>query len=334
MFLIDDLMTRAKATGGRIVMPEATDARMLKAVAKIEKEGLAKVTLLGKREIILQTAETLQIKLNEVTIIDPETSDNITAFAEAFYTRRKDKGVTLSEARETVKNPLYFGASMVKQGIVDGMVAGAVNTTADVLRAALQVIGVMSGLKTVSSAFIMPAPNFRGEGRIFLFADCAVIPNPTSEQLADIAISTALTRKAIIGDDPKVALLSFSTLGSAKHEMVDKVTAAKAILAERKVDFDYEGELQLDSAIIPEVAKRKAPQSSVAGNANILIFPDLQAGNIGYKLVQYLGDIKAIGPIIQGLAAPVSDLSRGCSAEDIVNTVAFVLLLAEQQKRL
>jgi len=333
MFIIDELINKAKGNSGSIVLPESTDPRVLTAVAKIVAMDLAKVTLLGESEIINQEAKALNIELNNVTIINPETSEDIPAFAEAYYQRRKEKGVTMAQAIETVKNPLYFGASMVKEGKVEGMVAGAVNITADVLRAALQVIGVMPGLKTVSSAFIMPVPDFRGEKRIFLFADCAVVPNPSSEQLADIAMSSALTRKAIIGDEPKVALLSFSTLGSAKHELVDKVTMAKEILTERKVDFDFDGELQVDAAIIPEVAKRKAPQSSVAGNANILIFPDLQAGNIGYKLAQYIGKVEAIGPIIQGLAAPVSDLSRGCSAEDIVNTVAIVLLLADQQKK-
>ena len=333
MFIEDHLINKAKAISGSIVLPESTDVRVLTAGAKIVETGLAKVTLLGKSEIIRQEAKALNIELQNITIIDPETSENIPAFAEAYYQKRKEKGVTMHQALETVKNPLYYGAFMVKEKQVDGMVAGAVNNTADVLRAALQVIGVMPGFKTVSSAFILPVSDFRGEERIFLFADCAVVPNPNSEQLADITMSTAITRKAIIGDEPKVALLSFSTLGSAKHELVDKVTMAKAILTERKVDFDFDGELQFDAALIPEVAKRKAPQSSVAGNANTLIFPDLQAGNIGYKIAQYLGKIEAIGPIIQGLAAPVSDLSRGCSAEDIINTVAIILLLAEQQKK-
>ncbi|HOU25976.1 MAG TPA: phosphate acetyltransferase [Candidatus Cloacimonas sp.] len=332
MFIIDEVKKKAKKTKGSVVLPESSDPRVLIAAAQIVKEDLAKIILLGKEEKISEDAKALNLDLNGVTIINPETSEYLSAFADAFYLRRKHKGVNPVQALETVKDPLYFGASLVKQGKVSGMVAGAANTTADVLRAALQVIGVMPGLKTVSSTFIMPVPDFRGEPKVFLFADCAVVPNPTAEQLADIAICTALTRKAIIGDEPKVALLSFSTLGSANDELVDKVISAKAILDERKVDFEYDGELQLDAALIPEVAIRKAPQSPIAGKANTLIFPDLQAGNIGYKLVQYIGKVKAIGPIIQGLAAPASDLSRGCSYEDIVNTVAYVLLLAAQQK--
>ncbi|MEN6445625.1 MAG: phosphate acetyltransferase [Candidatus Cloacimonas sp.] len=333
MFNLDDVKKRAKETCGSIVLPEAFDSRMLTAAAQIGQEGLAKIVLLGKEDKIRKDASALKIELKNITIIDPETADDLAAYAKAYYLKRKDKGITESQALETVRNPLYFGAFMVKDKKVDGMVAGAANTTADVLRAALQVIGVMPGLKTVSSTFIMPVPDFRGEARVFLFADCAVVPNPTSEQLADIAISTALTRKAIIGDEPKVALLSFSTLGSAKDELINKVIEAKAILTERKVDFEFDGELQVDAAIIPEVAKRKAPGSSIAGKANTFIFPDLQAGNIGYKLVQYFGKIKAIGPILQGLDAPASDLSRGCSVEDIVNTVAYVLLLAAHNKK-
>ncbi len=334
MFIIDEVKKRAKETKGSIVLPESSDSRVLIAAAQIVKEDLAKIILLGKEDKIIEDAKALNLDLHGITIINPETSEDLSAFADAFYLRRKHKGVNPVQALETVKDPLYFGASLVKQGKVSGMVAGAANTTADVLRAALQVIGVMPGLKTVSSTFIMPVSDFRGEARVFLFADCAVVPNPTAEQLADIAICTALTRKAIIGDEPKVALLSFSTLGSAKDELVDKVISAKEILDERKVDFEYDGELQLDAALIPEVAIRKAPQSPIAGKANTLIFPDLQAGNIGYKLVQYIGKIKAIGPIIQGLAAPASDLSRGCSYEDIVNTVAYVLLLAAHKNKI
>ncbi len=327
MHILDILKNRAKALNGSIVLPEAFDERTLRAADQIIKENLAEVYLLGQQQKITEDAAKLGLDLSRAKILDPATAEQLPKFADFFYNKRKEKGVTPDQALETVKNPLFFGACMVKLGIVGGMVAGAANTTADVLRAALQVVGVMPGLKTVSSTFIMVVPDFLGEDRVFLFADCAVVPNPNSEQLADIATSTALTRRAILGDEPKVALLSFSTLGSAEHELVTKVQEARAILTERKVNFAFDGELQLDAAIIPAIAKSKAPNSQVAGQANTLVFPDLQAGNIGYKLVQRMAKAEAIGPIIQGLAAPVCDLSRGCSWEDIANTVVLVLLM-------
>jgi phosphate acetyltransferase len=327
MHILDILKNRAKALNGSIVLPEAFDERTLRAADQIIKENLAEVYLLGQQQKITEDAAKLGLDLSRAKILDPATAEQLPKFADFFYNKRKEKGVTPDQALETVKNPLFFGACMVKLGIVGGMVAGAANTTADVLRAALQVVGVMPGLKTVSSTFIMVVPDFLGEDRVFLFADCAVVPNPNSEQLADIATSTALTRRAILGDEPKVALLSFSTLGSAEHELVTKVQEARAILTERKVNFAFDGELQLDAAIVPAIAKSKAPNSQVAGQANTLVFPDLQAGNIGYKLVQRMAKAEAIGPIIQGLAAPVCDLSRGCSWEDIANTVVLVLLM-------
>jgi len=328
MHILDTLKERAGKVGGTIVLPEAFDERTLKAAASIISDNLAKVVLLGDPNKIHSDAHKLGLDLKSVTIINPVTSTHLPHYAQSFYNKRKDKGISAAEALNTVEQNLYFGACMVKHGQADGMVAGAANTTADVLRAALQVVGVQPGLKTVSSAFIMVVPDFMGEDKVFLFADCAVVPNPTAEQLADIAISTAETRRSIIGDEPKVALLSFSTLGSGQHELVEKVVSAKAILDERKVTFDYDGELQLDAAIVPAIAKSKAPNSKVAGIANTLIFPDLQAGNIGYKLVQRMAKAEAIGPVIQGLAAPICDLSRGCSAEDIANTAVLVLLMA------
>lgn len=332
MNILETLKERARKVNGTIVLPEAFDERTLKAAASIVSEKLAKVILLGDPAKISADAKKLGLDLTGVSVIDPVSSTDLPHFAQSFYNKRKEKGITAAEALNTVEQNLFFGACMVKHGQADGMVAGAANTTADVLRAALQVVGVKPGLKTVSSTFIMVVPDFLGEDRVFLFADCAVVPNPTSEQLADIAISTAETRKAIIGDEPKVALLSFSTMGSAQHELVEKVTVAKAILDERKAAFDYDGELQLDAAIVPSIAKSKAPNSKVAGLANTLIFPDLQAGNIGYKLVQRMAKAEAIGPIIQGLAAPVCDLSRGCSAEDIANTAVLVLLMADKKQ--
>ncbi len=328
MHILEVLKNRATAVGGSIVLPESGDPRTLAAAASLACQKIAKVILLGAPAEILKNAASLGADISLCEIIDPQSSSLLPEFADTFYERRKEKGLSPEGALEAMQNPLYFGAMLVKKGIASGMVAGAANTTADVLRAALQVVGVMPGLKTVSSTFIMVS--FRVDDPTYLFADCAVVPNPTAEQLADIASSTAQTRRSILGDEPFVALLSFSTKGSAEHELVEKVQTAKSILDSRQVDFAYDGELQLDAAIVEKVAKSKAPGSKVAGHANTLVFPDLQAGNIGYKLVQRLGGYEAIGPIIQGLAAPICDLSRGCSTEDIVNTAILVLLMSQK----
>jgi len=328
MHILQTLKQRATLIGGTIVLPEAFDVRTLKAASMICTEQLAKVILLGNRETILSDATANGIDVTMCQIEDPKTSEYTKGFAEIFYEKRKEKGVSKEQALATMQNVLYFGAMMVREGLAGGMVAGAANTTADVLRAALQVVGVMPGLKTVSSTFIMVSP--RENETTYLFSDCAVVPNPTDEQLADIASSTAITRRAILGDEPYVALLSFSTMGSAEHELVEKVRSAKHILDSRKVDFAYDGEMQLDAAIVDKIAKSKAPHSAVAGRANTLVFPDLQAGNIGYKLVQRLAGYEAIGPIIQGLAAPICDLSRGCSTLDIFNTAILVLLMSKK----
>ncbi|MBW6513455.1 MAG: phosphate acetyltransferase [Candidatus Syntrophosphaera sp.] len=330
MDIIQELKNKVRHKGGRIVLPESLDARTLQAAEIVLSENLAEVALVGKPDLILAKARSLRLDLSRATIYDPDNYPDIGKFADFYYEKRKDKGVSREEAEKTVRDEICFGSLLVKFGIVDGMVAGAVNTTADVLRAALQIVGVLPGLKTVSSCFIMLVLDFLNEDRVYFFADCAVVPNPDAEQLADIAISTAATRRALIGDEPKVALLSFSTMGSGQHEMVEKVQRAKEILTARGVDFDFDGELQLDAAIVPHIAKMKAPQSKVAGYANTLIFPDLQSGNIGYKLVQRLAKADAIGPIIQGLAAPVCDLSRGSSRDDIVHTCVLVLLMANK----
>lgn len=328
MDIISKLKERAKQLGGTIVLPEAFDKRTLEAAQSIIGQGLAKVILIGEPERVSADAVAFGVDLTGVTVIDPETYQGIDKFEDFFYNKRKDKGLSLDEAKKTVRQPLFFGALLVKFGLASGMVAGAANTTADVLRAALQVVGVKPGLKTVSSTFIMVLPDFMGEEKVMLFADCAVVPLPDAAQLADIAMSTAETRKAILGDDPIVAMLSFSTKGSAEHELVTKVRDAMAIMKERGASFAYDGELQLDAAIVPKVGASKAPGSEVAGKANTLIFPDLQSGNIGYKIAQRIGNAEAIGPIIQGLAAPICDLSRGCSTEDIVGTSVLVLLMA------
>lgn len=327
MHILEILKKRAAANHGTIVLPEASDMRTLAAAAEICAQNIAKVVLLGKADQVLSDAAKGNYDLSACNIIDPAQSPDLDNFTETLYERRKEKGLSKEEAHITMQNPLYFGAMMVKKGHASGMVAGAANTTANVLRSALHVVGVMPGLKTVSSCFIMVSP--KADERTYLFADCAVVPNPSSEQLADIASSTAESRRLILADEPFVALLSFSTLGSAEHELVEKVREAKSILDQRMVDFNYDGELQLDAAIVEKIAQNKAPQSKVAGKANTLIFPDLQAANIGYKLVQRLGGYEAIGPIIQGLAAPICDLSRGCSIEDIINTSILVLLMSK-----
>ncbi|OQY40014.1 MAG: phosphate acetyltransferase [Candidatus Cloacimonetes bacterium 4572_65] len=329
MDIVNQFKSKAKAIAGSIVLPEATDERTLQATETILKEGMAKVVLVGDITTISELAKEKGYDITGANIIDPNEFKDIDKYTEFFFKKREKKGITMEQAAEVVRTPLFFGALLVKFGEVNGMVAGAQNTTGAVLRAALQVVGVKPGLKTVSSSFIMVTPDFLGEDKIFLFGDCAVVPNPTAEQLADIAISTAGTRKSLIGDEPKVALLSFSTKGSAEHELVDKVRAALKIVQDKNVDFQIDGEMQADAAIIPAIGSKKAPGSNVAGEANVLIFPDLQAGNIGYKLVQRFAKAEAIGPVIQGLAAPICDLSRGCSAEDIVNTSALVLLMSK-----
>ena len=327
MNILEDLKTKAARKGGRVVLPESHEIRTLQAADIILSERMAEVILVGKPDTVLAKGKELDLDLSRATILDPAKHPDREKFAAYYHDKRKEKGVSLEQARETVANELYFGTLLVKFGLADGMVAGAHNTTADVLRAALQVVGVTPGLKTVSSCFIMIVPDYMNQDRVYVFADCAVVPNPDASQLADIAISTAQTRRSILGDEPKVALLSFSTMGSAEHELVAKVQEAKKIIGERGADFLYDGEMQLDTAIVPKIAKIKAPESKVAGNANTLIFPDLQSGNIGYKLVQRFAKAEAIGPIIQGLASPVCDLSRGCSVHDIVNTCALVLLM-------
>ncbi len=329
MNVINEFKAKAKLLKGKVVLPETHDIRVLEAAQIILKQSLANVVLVGIEKEIKAKADEKNICLDDAEFIDPNNYNEISEMEDFFYEKRKKKGITHEEAAKIIRQPLFFGALLVKFKKVNGMVAGAANTTGDVLKAALQVIGVRAGLKTVSSSFIMVVPDFLGEDKIFLFSDCAVVPNPTALQLADIAISTAKTRRSLIGDEPKVALLSFSTKGSAKHELVDKVVEARKILESRGIDFELDGEMQADAAIIPAIGASKAPGSKVAGRANVLIFPDLQAGNIGYKLVERMAKAEAIGPVIQGLSAPVCDLSRGCSVDDIVNTTALVLLLSQ-----
>ncbi|NLT95779.1 MAG: phosphate acetyltransferase [Clostridia bacterium] len=328
MDLIQSMREKASQKYATIVLPEGTEERTVQAAQIISKEKIAKVILLGEKSQVEAVAQKTNTDLSEVTIINPTESDKFKQYAQALYELRKNKGLTEEDAVNLTKNPLYFGALMVNSGDADGMVAGAQNTTGDVLRPALQIIKTEKGISSVSGAFIMIVPNCElGSNGIFVFADCAVNPNPTAEQLAEIAYLSAKTAIKLVGiEEPKVGMLSFSTKGSAKHELVDKVIEATKIAQERYPELAIDGELQLDAAIVPKVGSSKAPGSKVAGQVNVLVFPDLQAGNIGYKLVQRLAKAEAIGPVLQGMNKPVNDLSRGCSVEDIVNTVAMTVL--------
>lgn len=330
MSFVDKIWTLAKSDVKRIVLPEGEEERNLRAAEIIKKEGLANLVLVGNEETIKNNAKKFGVSLEGIEIIDPETSKDTQKYAEGFYELRKNKGVTIEKALETVKDPLYFGTMMVKLNDADGLVSGAVHSTGDLLRPGLQIIKTAPGIKVVSSFFVMEVPNCEyGSNGTLLFADCAVNPNPNAEELASIAISTAENAKALCDMDPKVAMLSFSTKGSAKHENVDKVRIATELAKEARPDLQIDGELQLDASIVESVANQKAPGSTVAGNANVLVFPDLQAGNIGYKLVQRFAKATAIGPICQGFAKPINDLSRGCNVDDIVNVVAITAIQAQ-----
>jgi phosphate acetyltransferase len=325
---MDEIKSKARANLKRIVLPEGTEERTIKAAAIIAKEGLAKVIMMGSPEEIKKQAPDMESL--GVTIIDPAKSDKLAEYADTFYELRKSKGITPEQALKTITDPLYYACMMIKKGDADGMVAGAINTTANTLRPALQIIKTAPGISVVSSCFVMIMKNEDyGHNGVMVFGDCAVNPNPNAEELAAIAISTAKTAAQLTGMDPKVAMLSFSTKGSAKHELVDKVAQATARVKELSPELMVDGELQADAALVASVGQLKSPGSPVAGHANVLIFPDLQAGNIGYKLVQRLAGAEAIGPICQGLAAPVNDLSRGCSVEDIVSVVAITSVQAQ-----
>lgn len=308
-----------------VVLPESEDERVLRAAEKISEEGFAKILLVGEKSTIHSDAKKYGVDISKCEIVTPKEFDKIDEFAQELAKLREKKGLTLEQAKTIMlTEPRFFGAMLVRKGYAVGMVAGSNSPTASVLRAAIQVIGPKKGLKTISSSFIMLLnDNTYGQDGTLIFSDCAVIPNPTSEQIADIAVSAVEKARNIAGiKEPKVALLTYSTKGSADGEVVRKMREARDILEKRNVDFEFDGELQLDAAIVPSVAELKAKGSNVAGKANVLIFPDLSAGNIGYKLVQRLAKAEALGPFIQGLEKPVHDLSRGCSFEDIVSVVA------------
>lgn len=323
----------AKGDIQRIVLPEGEEERNLTAAATINAEKIAEVILIGSEEVIREKAQKLGLNIEGIEIEDPAKSEKTAEYAKEFYELRKSKGVTEEIAAKTMLDPMYFGTMMVKKDDAQGMVSGAIHTTGDLLRPGLQIVKTAPGISVVSSFFVMLLEDESyGKEGMMLFADCAVNPNPNEDELAAIAISTADTAKKLCGMDPKVAMLSFSTMGSAKHELVTKVQNAVKKANELRPDLAIEGELQADAALVAKVGKQKAPNSKVAGEANVLVFPDLQAGNIGYKLVQRLAGAEAIGPICQGFAKPINDLSRGCSAEDIVNVVAITAVQAQAQK--
>jgi len=321
--IIEKIIKKASLLNKTIILPESHDERVLKAAQILTANKVVKVITLGNENKIKADAEKLGVDLTEVEIINPETTPKLDVFAEIYYELRKKKGMTPEIAHETLKRDLFFGAMMVREGFVNGSVAGSTASTADVLKAGLQCVGMPKDISIVSSFFLMVFPD-----KNYSFADCAVVPNPDAAQLADIAISTADNHKKLTGEEPLIAMLSFSTKGSAKHELIDKVIEATNIVKTKRPDLKVDGEIQFDAAVIESIGKKKAPGSEVAGKANVLVFPDLNAGNIGYKIAERLGGAKAVGPMVQGLNKPYFDLSRGASVDDIVNTSAIAALMS------
>lgn len=324
MELITRIRNEAKKALKPIVLPEGLEDRVIRAARILASDKIVQPILLGDEKKIRQKSEELKIDLSDISIFNPVSHPDLKKFANKYFELRKHKGVSPEAAKEAILNPLFFGAMMVRENIATGAVAGSINTTGDVLKAAIQIVGLMQNIKVVSSSFLMVLKN----GEILTFADCAVIPDPDPEQLASIAISSAKTHQKLVGTEPSVAMLSFSTKGSAKHPLADKVIEALQIVKKIEPSLNIDGELQFDAAYIPEIGNRKAPGSPVAGKANVFIFPDLNAANIGYKLVQRLAEAEAVGPVIQGLAKPYNDLSRGCSVDDIVNVAAICSILS------
>ncbi|MFA8436313.1 MAG: phosphate acetyltransferase [Marinifilaceae bacterium] len=325
MDLLQKIKENAKKHNKRIVLPEGAEERTLQAADILLDEKIAQIILIGNPGEIKAEAERLNLKnIDKATVVDPLNHDKMEQYADILVELRKKKGMTKEKAMEQIKDPLYLATLMIKNGDADGEVAGALNATGDVLRPAFQIVKTMPGISVVSGAFIMILKDKNyGDNGMMVFADCAVHPNPTASELAEIAVATAKTTKAIAEMEPRVAMLSFSTMGSAKHEMVDKVVEATRLAKEMAPEFQIDGEMQADAAIVEAIGAKKAPNSEVAGKANVLVFPTLEVGNIGYKLVQRLAGAEAVGPVLQGMAAPINDLSRGCSVSDIVNLVAI-----------
>lgn len=330
MNFIDTIKSRAKKDIKTIVLPETEDVRVLQAAEKIIEEDFAKIILVGDEEATKKLAKENNINIEGTTIVDPITSDKYEEYVNKFYELRKNKGVTIEQAKEIMLNNVYFGMMMVKCEDADGLVSGAAHSTADTLRPALQILKTAQSTKLVSAFFLMVVPDCEyGENGTFIFSDAGLNANPTSDELSEIAISSAKSFEQLVQKDPKVAMLSYSTYGSAKSELVDKVVEATKLVKDKAPELKVDGELQLDAAIVKEIGEKKAPGSTVAGQANTLIFPDLNAGNIGYKLVQRLAKAEAYGPLCQGIARPVNDLSRGCCSDDIVGVVAITAVQAQ-----
>lgn len=331
MSFIEQIKERAKKQIKTIILPEATDQRILKAAQMVKEQGYAKIILIGEEKTVTQTAKENNIDIEGIKLIDPSKSEKIQEYAKALYELRKTKGMTEEQAKELILDPIYFGMMMVKLNEADGLVSGAIHSTSDTLRPALQILKTSEGTKLVSAFFIMVVPECKyGENGIFIFADSGLNEEPNPEALSEIAISSSKSFKQLVGVEPKVAMLSYSTHGSAHSASTEKVIEATKLVKEKVPELLIDGELQLDAAIIPEVAEFKAKGSLLKGQANILIFPDLGAGNIGYKLVQRLAKAEAYGPLCQGIAKPVNDLSRGCSSGDIAGVVAITAVQAQQ----
>lgn len=329
----DKLKARAKNDIKTIVLAEGEEIRTLKAAQIVKNEGYAKVILLGNPDKIKQKSDAENLDLTGIEVIDPENSDKNSEYADMLYELRKNKGMTPDQAKETIKNTLYYGVMMVKAGDADGMVAGAVNSSANVIRPSLQILKTAPGTKCVSAFFIMVVPDCEyGADGTFLFADSGLNEDPDADTVAEIAVSSAKSFETLVEKEPFVAMTSYSTYGSAKSHLVEKMQTATKLAKEKAPDLKLDGELQVDAAIVPEIGKSKAPGSDIAGKANVLIFPTLDTGNIAYKLVQRLAKAEAYGPILQGIAKPVNDLSRGCSAEDIAGVVAVTCVQAQQNK--
>lgn len=333
MNFLENVIARAKSDKKTIVLAEGNDIRTIRAAASALEQGIAHIIILGDIDEICKMANEENLNISDAVLLDPEKDERFNDFADKFYEMRKAKGMTPEKAVETMKNTLYFGCMMVKLDYADGMVAGACHSSADVLRSALQIVKTAPGTKLVSSFFIECVPNCEyGEDGVFLFSDCGLNENPDADQLSEIAISSARSFNILVDKEPRVAMMSYSTYGSAKSDMVDKVKLATQLAKEKAPELMLDGELQADASIVPAVGASKAPSSPVAGKANVLIFPDINAGNICYKLVERLAKAQAYGPVTQGIAKPVNDLSRGCKAEDIVGVIAITCVQAQANK--